>query len=166
MCIVTPCSFYKDRRKNTECFQEVLKPLKSFLLRKQKSNEGVRSVLTAPSAGGPEQGSDSSHVKLNYIPCSCLGLFLLRCRTWRFLWSFMMFLPACFSSLSRSLWVAARPSGVSATPARKETLQERQASWWVVAPPLLGPLAGQTTATAWWQSVPEFGLHPCARGKN
>lgn len=55
MCIVTPHSFYKDRRKNMEGFQEVLKPLKSFLLRKQKSNEGILSVLTAPSAGGPEQ---------------------------------------------------------------------------------------------------------------
>jgi len=38
----------------------------------------------------------------------CMGLLLLRCRTWYFpLWNLMRFLSAHFSSLSRSLWMAA-----------------------------------------------------------
>lgn len=61
MGIVTPHSFHKDRRKNMEAFKEVLKPLKSFLLCKQKSNGGILSLV----ARGPKQDSDSSHVKLN-----------------------------------------------------------------------------------------------------
>ena len=45
------------------------------------------------------------------------GLFFLRCRSSHFpLLNFMRFLPAHFSSLPRSLWMAAQPSGVSATP--------------------------------------------------
>ncbi|KAK4810782.1 hypothetical protein QYF61_008754, partial [Mycteria americana] len=47
----------------------------------------------------------------------CLGLFLPKCRTWHFPWlNCMRFLSAHFSSLLRSLWVAARPSGISASP--------------------------------------------------
>ncbi|KAK4826847.1 hypothetical protein QYF61_011715 [Mycteria americana] len=46
-----------------------------------------------------------------------MGLFIPRGRTWYFhLLNFMRFLSAHFSSLSRSLWMAARPSDVSATP--------------------------------------------------
>ncbi|KAK4810721.1 hypothetical protein QYF61_007695 [Mycteria americana] len=47
----------------------------------------------------------------------CMGLFLPWCRTWHFpLLNCMRFLSAHFSSLSRSLWMAAQPSGISATP--------------------------------------------------
>lgn len=46
----------------------------------------------------------------------CKGLFFPRCRTLRFLLNFTRFLPALFSSLSRSLWVAAWSSGLSAIP--------------------------------------------------
>ena len=49
--------------------------------------------------------------------CWCMGLFLARCRTLHFsLLNFMRFLSANFSSLQRSLWMAAWPSGTSATP--------------------------------------------------
>lgn len=44
------------------------------------------------------------------------GLFLPKCRTWHFPLSFMRFWFACFSSLSLSTWMAAYPSGASATP--------------------------------------------------
>ncbi|KAK4806792.1 hypothetical protein QYF61_005588 [Mycteria americana] len=47
----------------------------------------------------------------------CLGLFLPRGRTLPFpLLNFMRFLSAHFSSLFRSLWMAARSSAISATP--------------------------------------------------
>lgn len=46
-----------------------------------------------------------------------LGLFLSRGRTWHFpLLSFMRFLPAHFSSLSRSLWMTAQTSGETDSP--------------------------------------------------
>lgn len=38
----------------------------------------------------------------------CLGLFLPRCWVWHFLLNCMRFLSVCFSSLSRSLWMAAQ----------------------------------------------------------
>jgi len=47
----------------------------------------------------------------------CMGLSLPRCRTLHFpLLNCMRFLSAHFSSLLRSLWLAAKLSGVSATP--------------------------------------------------
>ena len=47
----------------------------------------------------------------------CMGLFLPRCRTLYLpLLNFIRFLCAQLSSLSRSRWMAAQPSGVSTTP--------------------------------------------------
>jgi len=47
----------------------------------------------------------------------CMGLFLPRCRTLHLpLLSFIRFLCAQLSSLSRFRWMAAQPSGVSTTP--------------------------------------------------
>ena len=46
----------------------------------------------------------------------CLGLLLLRCRDLHFMLNLMMFLSACFSGLLRSLRMATKASGVSATP--------------------------------------------------
>ena len=47
----------------------------------------------------------------------CMGLFLPRCRTLHLpLLIFIRFLPTQLSSLSRSCWMAAQPSGVSTTP--------------------------------------------------
>jgi len=47
----------------------------------------------------------------------CMGLFLPRCRTLHLpLFNFISFLSAQLSSLSRSRWMAAQASGVSATP--------------------------------------------------
>lgn len=43
----------------------------------------------------------------------CLGLFFPKDKT---LLNFMRFFVACFSSLSRYLWMSAKPSGLSATP--------------------------------------------------
>ena len=46
-----------------------------------------------------------------------LGLLLPRCKILYLPWFyFIKFLPAQLSSLSRSCWMAAQPSGVSATP--------------------------------------------------
>ena len=47
----------------------------------------------------------------------CMGLFLPRCRTLPLPWlNLIRFLSAQLSSLSRSVWMAAQPAGVSTTP--------------------------------------------------
>lgn len=46
-----------------------------------------------------------------------MGLFLATCSTWHLpLLNFVVFLPALFSSMLRSLWTVAQPCGVLATP--------------------------------------------------
>ena len=64
--------------------------------------------------------SFSDKLRFSWVDSSiyrCLGLFLPRCRTLHFpLLNFMRLLSAHFSSLSRSLWMAAQPYGISATP--------------------------------------------------
>lgn len=80
------------------------------------------STQLAHAEAGVHQGSQTLSCKATSQPAGpqplvmCVGTLLNRCRTWHFpLLNSMRFLWTDPSSLPRSLWMVAQPSGVSAT---------------------------------------------------
>lgn len=74
-------------------------------------------TVTCCPPGSPGPSPQSSSPAAQHWPVLMLWLFLPRCKTLHLLsLHLIMFLPAQLSSLSRSCWMAAQPSGVSQTP--------------------------------------------------